>query len=131
MKSIYYLIDCRKMTLGRLATKAAFLLQGKQKPDYAPNIGGCDFVTVLNSDEVRVTGNKKENKIYHSFSGYPGGISSRNLKDSLEIDSKKVIAGAVYGMLPKNKLRDKMMKRLLIFKDANHNIKSALTEITE
>ncbi|OGI26402.1 MAG: 50S ribosomal protein L13 [Candidatus Moranbacteria bacterium RBG_13_45_13] len=131
MKRKYYSIDCRKFTLGRLATRAAFLLQGKHEAGYKPNEEKGDFVAVMNSDEVQVTGRKKEKKIYHSFSGYPGGISSRNLKEELEIDSRKVIRNAVYGMLPKNKLRDIKIKRLLVFKDANHDIKLPLTEINE
>jgi large subunit ribosomal protein L13 len=78
---------------------------------------------VINSDKVRVTGNKKEKKMYHSFSGYPGGITSRTLKDKIKLDSREIISTSVYGMLPKNKLRDRMMKRLLVFKDKEHSLK--------
>lgn len=122
----YFLFDCDDFILGRMSTRAAFLLQGKHKPDYLPNNDQGDFVVVINSDKVRVTGNKKEKKMYHSFSGYPGGITSRTLKDKIKLDSREVISGSIYGMLPKNKLRDRMMKRLLIFKDKEHGLKEKL-----
>lgn len=131
MSRKYYLLDCKKFVLGRMATKIAFLLEGKHKACYAPNIGGNDFIIAINSDKIRVTGKKKEGKIYHSFSGYPGGVSSKNLKRAIEQDSRKVIRDAVFGMLPKNKLRNKMIKKLLIFKDENHNMKFPITEIIE
>jgi len=123
MKTInrkYNLFDAEKETLGRLATKIATVLRGKNKADFTPNIDGGDFAVVINSDKLQVTGNKMEGKIYHYFSGYPGGIRSVKLKDQMEKDSTKVIQSAVYGMLPKNKLRNPMMKRLLIYKDEKH-----------
>lgn len=129
MKNSYYLFDCKKFILGRMATRIAFLLEGKHRPDYAPNADGKVFVIVINSDEVKVTGRKKEGKIYHSFSGYPGGISSRSLKVALQKDSRKVVFNAVYGMLPKNKLRSKMMKRMFVFKDEKHNVKADIIKI--
>jgi large subunit ribosomal protein L13 len=109
----YHLFDANGKVLGRLATEIAKVLSGRNKVDYVPNIDGGDFAIVINSD-----------KIYHRFSGYPGGITSIALKDLLKKDSKKVIQNAVYGMLPKNKLRDKMMKRLKIHEGAEHNIKN-------
>ncbi|KKP77605.1 MAG: 50S ribosomal protein L13 [Candidatus Moranbacteria bacterium RIFOXYA12_FULL_35_19] len=123
MKTInrkYNLFDAEKETLGRMATKIATVLRGKNKADFTPNIDGGDFAVVINSDKLQVTGNKMEGKIYHYFSGYPGGIRSVKLKDQMEKDSTKVIQSAVYGMLPKNKLRNPMMKRLLIYKDEKH-----------
>jgi len=129
MKNSCYLFDCKKFILGRMATRIAFLLEGKHRPDYAPNADGKVFVIVINSDEVRVTGRKKEGKIYHSFSGYPSGISSRSLKVALQKDSRKVVFNAVYGMLPKNKLRPKMMKRMSVFKDDKYDVKADIIEI--
>ena len=123
MKTInrkYNLFDAEKETLGRMATKIATVLRGNNKADFTPNIDGGDFAVVINSDKLQVTGNKMEGKIYHYFSGYPGGIRSVKLKDQMEKDSTKVIQSAVYGMLPKNKLRNPMMKRLLIYKDEKH-----------
>ena len=127
----YYLFDCDDFILGRMSTRAAVILQGKHRPDYLPNDDRGDFVVVINSDKVRVTGNKKDQKMYHSFSGYPGGITSRTLKNKIERDSREVISASVYGMLPKNKLRDRMMRRLLVFKDAEHGIKEKMEAVNK
>jgi len=127
----YFLFDCDDFILGRMAARIAFILQGKHKCDYSPNADGGDFAVVINSDKTRVSGNKKEKKMYHSFSGYPGGITSRKLKDRIERDSRQVIVEAVYGMLPKNKLRNKMLKRLLVFKDNKHNLKEKFQEAND
>jgi large subunit ribosomal protein L13 len=116
----YHLFNAERKILGRLAVEIAGVLSGKRKADFTPNIDGGDWAVVINADEVRVTGNKMESKIYHYFSGYPGGITSIALKDQLEKDSRKVISQAVYGMLPKNKLRDVRMKRLLIYRNDSH-----------
>ena len=123
----YHLFNAEGKVLGRLATEISLVLRGKGKVDFTPNVDGGDFVVVINSDKVAVTGNKKEGKIYNHFSGYPGGISSIKLKDQLIKDSTKVIQSAVYGMLCKNKLRDKMMPRLLIYKNAQHSHKIDIT----
>lgn len=123
----YHLFDAKKQVLGRMATEIAMVLRGKNKVDFTPNIDGGDFAVVINSDNLQVTGNKMEDKMYHHFSGYPGGITSFKLKDKIEQDSRKVIEAAVYGMLPKNKLRDRMMTRLLIFKDDVHDKKIEIT----
>lgn len=120
----YHLFDSKGKVLGRLATEVATILIGKDKVSYAPHIDGGDFVVIINSDEIDVTGNKRETKIYHRFSGYPGGITSIAFKDQLKKDSRKLIWQAVYGMLPKNKLRDKMLTRLLIYKKADHKHKA-------
>ncbi len=125
----YHLFDCRKFILGRMSAKIAFILQGKHKCDYTPNLDRGDFAVVINSDNLKVTGRKMDDKIYYSFSGYPGGITSANLKKLCEEDSRRVITSAVYGMLPKNKLRDKMMKRLLVFRDKEHNLKVKIEEV--
>jgi large subunit ribosomal protein L13 len=124
MNRQYHLFDAQGKVLGRLATELAKTLSGRNKVDYTPHIDGGDFVVVINADRVRVTGNKAEDKIYHKFSGYPGGISSIAFKDLLKKDSKKVIQNAVYGMLPKNKLRDKMMLRLNVFPTEEHTVKN-------
>lgn len=125
----YYLFDCKDFVLGRMSTRIARLLQGKNSPNFAPHKESKNFVVVINSDKLNVTGRKKDDKVYHSFSGYPGGITSRKLGEMLKKDSRKVVWNAVYGMLPKNKLRNRMMKRLFIFKDENHNLNNI--EFTE
>jgi len=123
----YHLFDAEGKTLGRLATQIATVLRGKNKIDFTPHIDAGDFAVVINADRVTVTGNKMEGKIYHHFSGYPGGISSINLRDQIKKDSRKVIEAAVTGMLCKNKLRDKMLTRLLIYKNTEHKHKIDIT----
>lgn len=119
----YHLFDAENKVLGRLATEIVRVLRGKNKVDFVPNADGGDFAVVINTDKIKVTGEKKDGKIYHHFSGYPGGLTSETLSDRMEKDSKKVVRDAVYRMLPKNKLRDRMIKRLLIYKDDKHNHK--------
>ena len=121
MNRQYHLFDAEGKVLGRLATEIAKTLSGRNKVDYVPHIDGGDFVIVINMDKIHVTGNKLEGKIYHKYSGYPGGISSIALKDLLKKDAGKVMQNAVYGMLPKNKLRDKMMLRLHVFTGTEHS----------
>ncbi|MDI6777823.1 MAG: 50S ribosomal protein L13 [Patescibacteria group bacterium] len=119
----YYLLDCREKNMGRLATRAAFLLQGKNKTGYQPNVDAEHFVVMINCKEARFSGNKGQKKLYHRFSGYPGGISTRKLDDILQSNPEKVVKEAVYGMLPKNNLRNKRMKRLLVFENSEHGLK--------
>lgn len=123
MKRKYHLFNAEKITLGRLATQIAKILSGRTKPDFTPHIDAGDNVVVINSDFLKVTGNKMKNKIYHSFSGYPGGVKSISLKDQIKKDSRKIIYFAVSGMLPKNKLRKLMLKRLFVYKNEKHNHK--------
>jgi len=123
----YHLFDASTQVLGRLSTQIATILRGKNKVDFTPHIDGGDFVVVINTDQIKVTGNKMLGKIYNRYSGYPGGITATNLEDQIAKDSRKVIHDAVYGMLCKNKLRNRMMTRLLIYKDANHKHKIEVT----
>lgn len=126
MKAInrkYHLFDAKNKALGRLATEVVTILRGKNKVDFVPHIDAGDLVVVINSDNLNVTGNKEEGKVYHRFSGYPGGVTSTKLKDQVAVDSRKVVEKAVYGMLPKNKLRDRMMTRLFIYKNDKHSHK--------
>ncbi len=130
MKNItrkYHLFDAKSKPLGRLATEIATVLRGKNKVDFTPHIDGGDIAVIINSDELVVTGAKLRDKMYHYFSGYPGGVRSVQLKDKIEADSRKVISEAVYGMLPKNKLRNRMMTRMKIYKDDKHEHKIEIT----
>ncbi|MFH0969407.1 MAG: 50S ribosomal protein L13 [Patescibacteria group bacterium] len=119
----YHLFNLKENKLGRISTQIARLLTGRNKVDYTPNIDSGDFVVVVNSEELVVTGGKEKKKLYHNFSGYPGGIKTLTLEQMRKKDSRKIIREAVYGMLPKNKLRDKVIKRLFIYKDEKHNHK--------
>jgi large subunit ribosomal protein L13 len=123
----YHLFNAEGKVLGRLATEVATILRGKNKVDFTPHIDAGDFVVITNADKIKVTGSKSEGKIYHRFSGYPGGITSTPLKDMMAKDSRKVINSAVYHMLPKNKLRDKMINRLLVYTDDTHSHKIDIT----
>mgnify|MGYP003337161882 CR=1 FL=1 len=120
----YHLFDAQGKVLGRLATEIAQVLSGKGKVDYAPHIDNGDFVVLINTDGIDVTGNKRSDKIYHRFSGYPGGITSVAFKDQLKKDSRKIIWQAVYNMLAKNSLRDRRLTRLRMFKKGEHTAKT-------
>jgi len=120
VKRDWYQIDASESTLGRISTRIATLLTGKQKPMFTSHIDCGDFVVVVNSDNLKVTGNKLEDKKYYRHSQYPGSLKETALKDKMQQDSRDVVYRAVRGMLPKNKLIDERLKRLKIFKDENH-----------
>lgn len=117
----WYIIDASQANLGRLATQIAEILMGKNKTQFTHHIDCGDYVVVTNSDQLQVTGNKMETKIYYRHTGYPGGIKQTNLKSKMNSDSTDVIFKAVRGMLPVNKLRDGRLARLKIYKDSDHN----------
>jgi len=123
MERKYYQVNAQGKVLGRLAVEIAKYLSGKNKVSYTPNVDGGDFVVVVNSDGVIVTGNKSKNKVYYHFTGYPGGIKDITFDKLMEKDSRLVIEKAVKGMLPKNKLGSQMLRRLLVYKNAEHKHK--------
>lgn len=120
VKRHWHLIDASDAPLGRLASKVATLLTGKGKPMFTSHIDCGDFVVVINSEKLVVTGDKRVKKVYYRHSGFPGGIKSTLLKDQMAKDSTKVIYDAVKGMLPVNKLRDGRLKRLKIYSGETH-----------
>ena len=120
IKRNWHLFDAREESFGRMASKIAVLLRGKNKTSFTPHLDGGDYVVVINSDNLKYTGNKDSGKVYYRYSGYMGGMKSITLRDQIKKDSKKVIKDAVFGMLPKNKLRSEMMKRLKVYKDDKH-----------
>ena len=105
-------INATNKVLGRLATEIAILLRGKHKPDYAPYKDIGDFVVVKNAEKIKLTGKKIDQKIYYHHSGYLGGLKELPLKKLFEKNPGEVIKKAVFGMLPKNKLRAELIKRL-------------------
>jgi large subunit ribosomal protein L13 len=117
----WYILDASEMTLGRLSTIAATLLLGKGKPMFTHHIDTGDYVIVINSDSLIVTGNKLEDKSYYRHSGYPGGLKTKSLKEKMDDGSEFVIEHSIRGMLPVNKLRDGRLARLKVFKDEKHN----------
>ncbi len=109
-------IDAKGKTLGRLASEVAFYLMGKNNPAYQRhNTDASSTVFVYNTDEIKVTGKKMKQKLYWRHSGYPGGIKSETLEKVMEKDSREAVKRAVYGMLPKNKLRERMLKKLKLY----------------
>lgn len=117
----WYILDASQVPLGRLSTVAATLLLGKGKPMFTHHIDTGDYVIVINSDKLVVTGDKLESKTYYSHSGYPGGLSSATLKEKMDGNSEYVIRHSIRGMLPVNKLRDGRLARLKIYKGEKHN----------
>ncbi|OHA71029.1 MAG: 50S ribosomal protein L13 [Candidatus Wildermuthbacteria bacterium RIFCSPLOWO2_12_FULL_40_9] len=111
-----YIVDAEDKVLGRLATRIAVLLRGKSKPDFAPNKDIGDFVAVKNVVKLKVSGRKLEQKSYFRHSGYLGGVKKTPMKKVFAIDPGEVLKTAVFGMLPKNKLRNRQIKRLRMIK---------------
>ena len=114
----WFVVDATNVVLGRLATKVARMLIGKDKPSFTPYLDSGDHVVGINADKVRMTGNKVEQKIYYSHSGYPGGLKEVPAKRVRETKPEWIIREAVLGMLPKNKLRARRAKKLRIYRDA-------------
>src|SRR5579859_6773807 len=114
----WYVVDSTNAVLGRLATRVARMLIGKDKPSFTPYLDSGDHVVVINANKVRMTGNKVEQKVYYSHSGYPGGLKAVPAKRVRETKPEWMIREAVLGMLPKSKLRARRAKKLRIYRDA-------------
>ena len=117
----WYIVDAEGLTLGRLATKVAAVLRGKHKPTYTPNVDTGDFVIVINTDKVVLTGKKLEDKYYRYHSGYIGGLKEIPYKKLMAEKSDLAVYEAVKGMLPKNSLGRATLKKLRVYKGAEHN----------
>ena len=117
----WYVIDAEGVALGRLATKVAAILRGKHKPTFTPNVDTGDFVIVLNTDKVVLTGKKLEDKFYRYHTGYIGGLKEISYKKLMAEKSDLAVYEAVKGMLPKNSLGRVMLKKLRVYKGAEHN----------
>ena len=117
----WYVVDAAGVPLGRLATRVASVLRGKHKPTYTPNVDCGDFVIVVNTDKVVLTGKKLEDKYYRYHTGYIGGLKEIPYKKMIEEKSDLAVYEAVRGMLPKNSLGRKMLKKLRVYKGAEHN----------
>jgi large subunit ribosomal protein L13 len=116
----WYLVDAEGKTLGRLATRIADLLRGKDKPQFTPHVDTGDFVVVVNAEKVAVTGKKLDEKIYYRHSGYPGGLRKRTLREELGRRPEEVLRRAVKGMLPRNRLARQQLKKLKIYAGPEH-----------
>ncbi len=116
----WYIVDAKGQTLGRLASQLATVLQGKHKAAYAPHLDSGDIIVVVNAAQIKVTGNKLEDKKYYHHTGYPGGIKEASLGQKMDQDPAWVLRHAVAGMLPKNRLADERLKNLKIYADNDH-----------
>ncbi len=116
----WFLIDADGKILGRLATKIATILRGKNKPEYTPHVDTGDSIVVINAEKVCVTGKKMSDKKYQTYSGYPGGQKEYSLQTMLKDKPEEVIRRAVKGMLPHNTLGRKMLSKLKIYKGSEH-----------
>ncbi|MCF8053751.1 MAG: 50S ribosomal protein L13 [Deltaproteobacteria bacterium] len=120
VKQDWYLVDAEKKVLGRVASEIASVLRGKNKPIFTPHLDAGDFVIVVNADKIRLTGKKLTDKIYYSYSGYPGGLTEMPAGKMLGKYPTRLLHLAVRGMLPKNSLGRKMLKKLKIYAGAEH-----------
>ena len=117
----WFVLDVTDMVLGRVATKIADRIRGKDKPTFTPHTDGGDYVIVINAEKIKVTGSKFDNKIYYRHSLYPGGLKSQTFKELNKNNPERIIEEAVKGMLPKNKLGKSMIKKLKVFQGPNHD----------
>lgn len=120
VKREWHLFDVKGQILGRISTHIALALMGKTKTNFTRNLDCGDFVVIINAKDVAVTGGKEKEKLYGNYSGYPAGLKQKALWQVRAEKPTEIIRHAVSGMLPKNKLRDKLLTRLYIYADANH-----------
>jgi large subunit ribosomal protein L13 len=116
----WFVIDAEGQTLGRLSSSIATLLRGKHKPIYSPSVDCGDYVVVINADKIHVTGRRLDQKVYYRHSGYMGGLKEITLRRQLETRPERVIQAAVRGMLPKNALGRKIIRKLKVYAGPNH-----------
>jgi len=116
----WYVVDVSDKILGRVASKIATYLRGKHKPQFTPTVDVGDFIVVINADKVRLTGKKLDQKIYYHHTGYPGGIKAETARSRLKRKPEAVIMDAVWGMLPKNRLGRKLLKKLKVYRGPQH-----------
>ena len=120
VKRNWYVIDATDLTLGRLATKVASILRGKNKVTYTPHMDCGDYVITINASKVRLTGRKMDNKMYYNHSGYTGGLRERNAREMVEKYPVEMVERAVKGMLPKGPLGSQMYRKLFVYAGAEH-----------
>ncbi len=116
----WFVVDATGQTLGRLATRVASILAGKDNPRYTPFIDTGDHVVVINADKIRVTGMKSEAKVYHHYTGYPGGLRSEEFRKRFARKPELVVQEAIEGMLPKTKMGRAMAKKLKVYRGDKH-----------
>jgi large subunit ribosomal protein L13 len=127
----WYVVDAKDIVLGKLAVKVAVHLRGKNKPVFTPNSDTGDFIIVINAEKIKLTGNKVNDKVYYHHSGYIGGIKAKTAKELLENKPETIIEKAVWGMLPKNRLGRAMIKKLKVYRGAEHPHQAQAPEILQ
>lgn len=127
----WYVIDAEGKTLGRLASEAASLIRGKHKPEFTPHVDTGDFVVVINAEKIVLTGKKLQNKMYYRHSMYPGGLKVTSAADMIKNKPIRVLEQAIYGMLPKNRLGDKMKLKLKVYAGSEHPHQAQNPEVYE
>ncbi|MCL4353205.1 50S ribosomal protein L13 [Patescibacteria group bacterium] len=120
IKRDWYLFDLKEKNLGRTSSAIAEILMGKTKPYFVRHLDCGDFVVAVNAREIKVTGKKESSKVYYAYSGYPGGLKTKTLGKLREDNPERIIYHAVRGMLPQNRLRDRMLARLFVFPGHEH-----------
>ena len=120
----WFVIDASDKILGRVATKIADRIRGKDKPTFTPHTDGGDYVVVINAEKIKVTGEKFNDKKYYTHSLYPGGLKTKTFREMNEKHPERIIEEAVKGMLPKNKLGKSMIKKLKVFSGPDHDHES-------
>jgi len=127
----WYVIDAEGQTLGRLASEVASILRGKHKAIYTPHVDTGDYVIVINAEKIQLTGNKLSQKMYRTYSGYPGGLKEMNYGTLLNKKPEKAVEAAIKGMLPHNRLGRAMYKKLKVYKGSEHPHQAQKPELRE
>jgi large subunit ribosomal protein L13 len=125
----WHVVDAKDKVLGRMATKIANYLTGKNKPIYTPNTDTGDFIVVINADKVKLTGRKLDNKIYYRHSNYPGGLKAQTARERFAKYPDRIITDAVWGMIPKGRLGRAMIKKLKVYNGPKHPHEAQKPEI--
>jgi len=127
----WYVVDAANLPLGRLASEVAKRLRGKHKPEYTPHVDTGDYIIVLNAKDVKVTGNKRADKMYYKHTGYPGGLKSMTFEKMIEKSPEKVIELAVKGMLPRGPLGRDMYRKLKVYSGSEHQHQAQQPQVLE
>ena len=127
----WYVIDAQDQVLGRLATQIATVLRGKHKPTFTPHVDTGDYVVVINAEKIRLTGKKLDQKIYYHHTGYPGGLKETTYRTLMDKKPEFALKQAVKGMLPKGPLGNAMLKKLHVYRGAEHEQQAQKPEVFE
>jgi|SRR5690625_395302 len=127
----WLVVDAEDETLGRLASEVATLLRGKHKPTFTPHVDTGDYVIIVNAEKIKLTGNKLNDKMYYSHSGYTGNLKSKTAGEMIEKNPEKMLELTIKGMLPKGPLGRKMAKKLHVYRGAEHNHQAQKPEVYE